>query len=125
MTKPKILIIEDFELNMKLFRTLFAQYDCTLFEAQDAEMGMEIALAHIPDLILMDIQLPGMDGLEATSLLKEHELTKHIPIITVSAYAMAEDKEAAFDAGCDGYLTKPIDSRRFIRTVLAFLPTLR
>jgi CheY-like chemotaxis protein len=118
--KKKILIVEDNELNMKLVRTLleFGGYD--VFSAVDAEKGLQLARDHHPDLILMDIQLPGMDGLTATRIMKTDPELDQIPVIALTSFAMQGDEEKALDAGCDGYITKPIDTRAFVKNIAAY-----
>ncbi|OAT85179.1 response regulator [Desulfotomaculum copahuensis] len=116
-----ILIIEDNPINTKLVRDLLQAGGYTTLEAQDASTGLEIARREKPDLILMDIQLPGMDGLEATRILKADPATAGIPVLAVTAYAMKGDAEKALDAGCDGYVTKPIEIHHFIKKVRSLL----
>ena len=113
MTQRKILVVEDNALNMKLVQSLLKIDKYQTFEAADAETGIELALAHQPDLILMDVQLPGISGLEATKILKQKSRLEGVPIIALTAHAMKGDKKKALDAGCDGYITKPIDTRKF------------
>ena len=121
MNNNKILVIEDNKLNMKLVRNLLRLENYQVIEAENAETGIELAQAHQPDLILMDIQLPGMSGLDATKILKENASLKSIPIIVLTSYAMKGDDDMAFDAGCDGYMTKPIDTPKFLEYVAKFL----
>jgi two-component system cell cycle response regulator DivK len=102
-----ILIVEDNPANLKLASFLLTRVGHTVLSAVDAESGMARALAELPDLILMDIQLPGMDGLRATSLLKRNPATAAIPVIALTALAMKEDEGKAMEAGCDGYIAKP------------------
>lgn len=116
-----ILVVEDNELNMKLVRGLLGLGAYRMLEAADAEAALEMAGRELPDLILMDIQLPGMDGLTATRRLKTDDRLRHIPVVALTSYAMAGDENKAAAAGCDGYLTKPIDTRSFIGKVEAFL----
>ncbi len=113
MEKKTILVIEDNDLNRKLIRALLRPEDLRILEAQDAQSGIRLAREQRPDLILMDIQLPGMDGLTATSILKQDPLLKGIPIVAVTSYAMAGDEAKARKAGCDRYITKPIDIHSF------------
>ncbi|MDB6142670.1 MAG: response regulator receiver protein [Pseudomonas sp.] len=103
-----VLIVEDNAANMKLARLLLSNAGHTVLCAVDAETGLTLARAQQPDLILMDIQLPGMDGLAATALLKQDPLTATIPVIALTAMAMKEDKERSQVAGCDGYIAKPL-----------------
>jgi two-component system cell cycle response regulator DivK len=104
----KILVIEDNAANMKLASLLLINAGHTVLCAVDAETGLTLARADQPDLILMDIQLPGMDGLAATSLLKQDPATAGIPVIALTAMAMKEDREKAKVAGCDAYIAKPL-----------------
>ena len=117
MGNKKILVIEDNELNMKLFRGLLAVNNYRVLEATDAETGIQIAHEHNPDIILMDIQLPGMDGLEATRTISTDPDLKDIPVVALTSYAMDGDKEKALNAGCAGYISKPIDTQNFLETV--------
>ncbi len=115
-----ILVVEDNELNMKLAKTLleFAGYD--VLTAVDAEKGIRLAREQHPDLILMDIQLPGMDGLAATGIIKNDPEIGHTPVIALTSFAMQGDEEKALTAGCDGYITKPIDTREFVNRIAQF-----
>jgi two-component system, cell cycle response regulator len=117
MESKTILIIEDNALNMKLVRALLQKGQFRILEATTAEQGIQIARENHPDLILMDIQLPGMDGLSATRRLKEDPLTKDIQVAALTSYAMEGDIEKAKEAGCIGYISKPIDTRKFLDTV--------
>ena len=117
MHNKTILIIEDNELNMKLVRSLLQLKNFELLEAQDAESGIELAKREKPDLILMDVQLPGMDGLSATQIIRKDPLLKNIPIIALTSYAMQGDEQKAKSAGCTDYITKPIDTRNFLNIV--------
>ena len=120
MTKT-VLIVEDNELNMKLFNDLlFAQGYRTL-QTQDGMNALEIARAEMPDLILMDIQLPEVSGLEVTKWLKEEDDLRHIPVIAVTAFAMKGDEEKIRDGGCEDYIAKPISVVDFLATVTRFL----
>ena len=121
MGNKKILVVEDNELNMKLVRGLFTLSNYTMLEARDAETGILMAHEHHPDLILMDIQLPGMDGLAATEKILNYDDLKGIPVIALTSYAMEGDKERAQRAGCTGYITKPIDTRNFLNVISQFL----
>ncbi len=113
MEKKTILVIEDNDLNRKLMRALLRPDNFRILEAEDAQSGICVAREQRPDLILMDIQLPGMDGLTATSILKKDPLLKDIPVVAVTSYAMSGDSEKARSAGCDRYITKPIDIHSF------------
>lgn len=121
MTTKKILIIEDNALNLELALDLLEAAGYTVLSADAAEEGIQLARTCRPDLVLMDVSLPGMDGLEATSALKRDPITAGIPIVALTAHAMKGDEEKAMAAGCAGYLTKPIDTRSFTRTVAGFL----
>jgi two-component system cell cycle response regulator DivK len=116
-----ILIVEDNAANMKLAKFLLESAGHTVLGATDAEAGLNLARDAQPDLILMDIQLPGMDGLEATVLLKGDEATRAIPVVALTALAMKGDEERIRAAGCDGYIAKPLAYRQFLATVAAQL----
>ena len=118
MNKKTILVIEDNELNMKLVRSLLMMSNYTILEAVDAESGIKLAREKNPDLVLMDIQLPGMDGLAATQILKADG---KITIIALTSHAMEGDEKKVKEAGCDGYITKPIDTRNFLQQVSDYL----
>ena len=117
----KILIIEDNELNLKLVKSLLGLGEFEMTEATTAEKGILIARNYKPDLILMDIQLPGMDGLEATRRIKADENLKTIPIVALTSYAMEGDEGKALESGCAGYITKPIDTRKFLAKIAEYL----
>ena len=121
MGNETILVIEDNELNMKLVKSLLGIGKYNILAAEDAESGMQIARENQTDLILMDIQLPGMDGLTATGILKADPDFKDIPIIALTSHAMEGDDKKALDAGCDGYIAKPIDTKNFLVTIGQFL----
>lgn len=121
MTREQILVIEDTPLNMELIVDLLELAGYEVIQAETAEMGIEKAKGESPDLILMDIGLPGMDGLAATGVLKQDQLTKDIPVVAITSHAMKDDKEKIMAAGCDGYITKPIDTREFSKTVCRFI----
>jgi CheY-like chemotaxis protein len=121
MANETVLVIEDNEMNMKLARSLLQLGKYSVLEASDAENGIQLAREHHPDLILMDIQLPGMDGLTATREIKNDPAVKDISIVALTSYAMQGDEEKARDAGCIGYIAKPIDTRSFLQTVGQFL----
>ncbi len=108
-------------MNMELVTDLLEVAGYQVIQAETAEAGIERARAEAPDLILMDISLPGMDGLTAAGILKRDQLTKDIPIIALTSHAMKEDEERIMAAGCDGYITKPIDTREFPKTVAGFI----
>ncbi|UCF91996.1 MAG: response regulator [Desulfobacterales bacterium] len=121
MTCSTVLVIEDNELNLKLVRGLLTLDKYGVLEATDAEAGIQLVRAHRPDLILMDIQLPGMDGLTATREIKKDPDLARIPIVALTSYAMQGDEEKALAAGCAGYITKPIDTRQFLEMIAQFL----
>lgn len=121
MSKKRILVVEDNELNMKLVKSLLDMGGYETVGCPDAEEGIEYIRAQKPDLILMDIQLPGMDGVEASRRIKEDPDLNDIPIIALSSYAMQGDAEKALNVGCDGYITKPIDTRSFLKTIGSYL----
>ena len=104
----RILVIEDNQANLKLASFLLGNAGHTVLSAPDAEAGLKLVRAELPDLILMDIQLPGMDGLAATTLLKQNPATAGIPVIALTALAMKADHEKTRVAGCDAYLAKPL-----------------
>ncbi len=120
MGGKRILVIEDNEMNMKLVRTLLEIGGYRVLEVRDAETGIEVARRDKPDLILMDIQLPAMDGLEATRLIKRDPEIQHIPVIALTSYAMQGDEKKALEAGCSGYISKPIDTRSFLEILPEF-----
>jgi CheY-like chemotaxis protein len=113
MGSEKILVVEDNPMNMELATDLLEIAGYAVIQAGTAEEGVSLAKAQTPDLILMDVRLPGMDGLAATSLLKQDPATRHIPVFALTAQAMKGDQEKALEAGCNGYITKPIDTREF------------
>ena len=112
-----ILIVEDNATNMKLSTFLLESAGYTVLAATDAETGLSTAREQRPDLILMDIQLPGMDGLQATALLKRKEATRGIPVIALTALAMKGDEERIRAAGCDGYVAKPLAYKDFLAVI--------
>ena len=117
---PKILIVDDNELNIKLCRAILKD-NYQIFTATTAEEGLEIAKRILPDLILMDIQLPGMDGLTATRVIKNDDQMQATPVIALTSFAMVGDREKALSAGCDEYLPKPIDIPGLKSMVARFL----
>ena len=121
MKNKTILIIEDDVLNMKLLRSILQLNNFAVLEAENGETGIQLAREHKPDMILMDIQLPGMDGVEATKrILNDCEL-KNTPIIAVSSLAMESDKNYAYTAGIKEYLTKPINKENLVNTINKYL----
>jgi CheY-like chemotaxis protein len=119
----RILIVDDNPTNLKLASQVLEVEGCTVDQATDAEQAQELLQHMTPDLILMDIALPGMDGLTLTRKLKTDEKLRHVPVVAMTAFAMKGDDRKALDAGCDGYITKPIDTRKFPQQVAAFLRT--
>lgn len=113
----KVLVVEDNPANMTLATFLLENAGHTTLKATDAEAGVALAGAEQPDLILMDIQLPGMDGLKATGLLKADSATRDIPVIALTALAMKGDEARIRAAGCDGYIAKPLSYKDFLETV--------
>jgi two-component system cell cycle response regulator DivK len=117
MTMGVVLIVEDNAANMKLATFLVERAGHTVLSAADAEAGMLLARERRPDLILMDIQLPGMDGMEAVRALKADDATRSIPVIALTALAMKGDEERIREAGCDGYIAKPIRYQEFLTAI--------
>ncbi|MCW5723868.1 MAG: response regulator [Maricaulaceae bacterium] len=120
MTK-KVLIVEDNELNMKLFHDLLEAHGYETLQTRDGLKALDIAREHRPDLILMDIQLPEVSGLEVTKWIKDDEDLAAIPVVAVTAFAMKGDEERIRQGGCEAYLSKPITVSTFIETVRRFL----
>ena len=121
MTK-RVLVIEDTEDNRQIVRDLLTSAGYEIVEAADGESGVAMAASAGPDVILMDIQLPVMDGYEATRRIRADPATAQIPIIAVTSYALAGDEVKARDAGCDGYIAKPFSPRRLLAMVREFAP---
>jgi two-component system, cell cycle response regulator DivK len=119
---PKtILVVEDNELNMKLFHDLLEAHGYNILQTRDGMEALKLARQHKPDLILMDIQLPEVSGLEVTKWIKEDDALKAIPIIAVTAFAMKGDEEKIREGGCEAYIAKPISVTNFRKTVQQFL----
>lgn len=116
-----ILIVEDNEKNMKLVRDILQAKGYETMEAGTAEEGIELALERIPDLVLMDIQLPGMNGMEALKVLRSRQETAKVPVVAITASVMTQDRQRIVDTGFDGFIEKPIDLRAFLATVQAAL----
>jgi len=121
MPKHKVAVIEDNDINMKLVKTLLDLAGFDVVAAEDAETGIDMIREHRPDLILMDMQLPGMDGLSATKIIKQDEALKSIPVVALTSYSMQGDEERADQAGCSGYISKPIDTRNFAKNVNQYI----
>ncbi len=117
----KILVVEDNPMNLELVRDILTAAGYEVLEANDGAAGVEIAVLERPDLILMDLQLPGMDGFEATRRIRAEKRTAATPIVAVTAHAMRGDDEKARAAGCSGFIAKPIDVKGFAAAVAAFL----
>lgn len=116
-----VLVVEDNDLNMKLFHDLLETQGYHILQTKDGMEALRMARAHHPDLILMDIQLPEVSGLEVTKWIKEDDNLKHIPVIAVTAFAMKGDEEKIREGGCEAYIAKPISVSNFLETVRRFL----
>lgn len=112
-----VLIVEDNEKNLKLFRFLVESIGCKVLVATEGEEALRVAMETPPDLILLDIQLPVMDGVSVLRALRADEKTRHVPVIALTAYAMKGDRERLLGMGFDGYISKPIESKSFMETV--------
>ena len=122
MVKGKtVLIVEDNELNMKLFHDLLDAHGYNILQTKDGMEALDIAREHHPDLILMDIQLPEVSGLEVTKWLKEDDSLKAIPVVAVTAFAMKGDEDVIRQGGCEAYISKPISVTSFLETVRRFI----
>jgi len=117
----KILVVEDNEINMYLSCRILRSSGYEVIEARSGEEGVELAIKEKPDLIIMDIQLPGIDGLETTKRIRESEADGEVPIIALTSYAMAGDRKKALKAGCTGYIEKPINPETFMNEIKKFL----
>ena len=115
---PKILLVEDNEDNRRIYSTILTHTGYRVLEATDGEAGIALAIAEIPDLILMDVSIPKINGWDATRQLKADPVTMGIPIIALTAHALASDREKSIDAGCDGYIAKPAEPRVVLAEVL-------
>jgi two-component system, cell cycle response regulator DivK len=120
-TQKKVLIVEDNDLNMKLFNDLLVAHGYGTLQTKDGTEALELARRHRPDLILMDIQLPEVSGLQVTQWIKSDEILRSIPVIAVTAFAMKGDEEKIRDGGCEAYIAKPISVSSFLKTVERFL----
>ncbi|MCH8139409.1 MAG: response regulator [Proteobacteria bacterium] len=116
-----VLVVEDNELNMKLFHDLLEAHGYNILQTKDGMDALRLAREHKPDLILMDIQLPEVSGLEVTKWIKEDDDLKSIPVIAVTAFAMKGDEEKIREGGCEAYIAKPISVTNFLETVQRFL----
>ena len=117
----KVLVVEDNELNMKLFNDLLEANGYQVIQTRDGLSALELARKHRPDLILMDIQLPEVSGIEVTKWLKEDDDLRAIPVIAVTAFAMKGDEERIRQGGCEAYISKPISVKSFIETIKSYL----
>ena len=120
-TKKTVLIVEDNELNMKLFHDLLEAQGYAIIQTKDGMEALSLARTHRPDLILMDIQLPEVSGLEVTKWIKDDDDLRKIPVIAVTAFAMKGDEEKIREGGCEAYISKPISVTHFLETVKKFL----
>ncbi|MGH7811486.1 MAG: response regulator [Candidatus Binatia bacterium] len=121
MAGERILLVEDNPMNRRVSEFLLKAQGYIVDEARDGQEALEKVKMQLPDLILMDVQLPGLDGFATTRIIKQDDATKTIPIVALTAYAMSGDAERALDAGCDGYITKPIDPDEFHKIVASYL----
>src|SRR5262245_55390608 len=117
----RILVVEDNELNLKLVRDVLSHAGFDAIEARTGELGVELAAACAPALILMDLQLPDIDGAQALSLIRASERGRSVPVLAVTAFAMRSDRDAALQAGFDGYMAKPISARELPRQIDDYL----
>ena len=121
---PKILLVEDNEMNRDMLSRRLVRRGYDIVMALDGEQGVAMAQSEKPDLILMDMSLPIIDGWEATRRVKANDMTKTIPVIALTAHAMSDDREKAMQAGCDEYDTKPIDLERLLGKIQTLLPNM-
>ena len=121
MAGEKILVVEDNPLNMELITDILESNSYCVVQAMTGSEAIELAKSECPALILMDIQLPGLDGLTITGVLKDDPATRSIPVVALTAHAMRGDEERARQAGCDGYISKPIDTRQLPITIRSFI----
>jgi two-component system cell cycle response regulator DivK len=116
-----VMIVEDNELNMKLFNDLLESRGYRVIQTRNGLEALDLARAHMPDLILMDIQLPEVSGLVVTKWLKDDDQLAHIPVIAVTAFAMKGDEERILQGGCEGYISKPISVSHFLETIAGYI----
>jgi two-component system cell cycle response regulator DivK len=121
MPGETVLVVEDNPLNMELIADILEANDYRVLQASTGAEAIELAKAERPVLILMDIQLPGLDGLTVTGVLKDSSDTRGIPVVALTAHAMRGDEERARQAGCDGYISKPIDTRQLPKTIRSYI----
>jgi two-component system, cell cycle response regulator DivK len=119
--RKKVLIVEDNDLNMKLFNDLLVAHGYGTLQTKDGTEALALARQHRPDLILMDIQLPEVSGLQVTQWIKSDDILRSIPVIAVTAFAMKGDEEKIRDGGCEAYIAKPISVSSFLKTIERFL----
>jgi two-component system cell cycle response regulator DivK len=117
----KILLVDDNDTNLYLIRFILQKTGYEVIEARDGLEGVKLALEEKPDLVIMDIQLPGIDGLEATRRIRASESDHEVPIIALTAHAMTSDREETLAAGCNGYISKPIDVKNFVREIKRYM----
>ena len=120
-----VLIVDDHPINLKLASEVLLASDYEVVVAADAEQAQQLLTTLVPDLILMDIALPGMDGLSLTRIIKKDARLRYVPVVALTAYAMRGDELKASDAGCDAYITKPIDTRSLVEQVSALIAVAR
>jgi two-component system cell cycle response regulator DivK len=121
MENKTVLVVDDAQLNRKLIRTILGMHNIQVMEAEDAEQALELIKDRQPDLVLMDLQLPGMNGIEATKMLKADEKTASIPVVILSAGSIPEDGVQLMEAGCAGMILKPFAAEEFLSTVTSYL----
>lgn len=119
---PLVLVVEDNDMNMQLVEYLLEEEGLEIMKATSGEEALELTSSRRPDLVLMDIHLPGMDGLSVARAMRQRERTRDIPILALTAHAMRGDRDRFLEADCDGYISKPIDVRSFISTIRSYLP---
>jgi CheY-like chemotaxis protein len=118
---PKVLVVEDNEMNMQLVEYLLEEGGFDILKASSGEDALRLAGETVPDLILMDIHLPGMDGLSVVREMKSDQKTQNVPILALTAHAMRGDRDRFLEAGCDGYISKPIDVKTFVSSIEKYL----
>lgn len=121
MAGERILLVEDNALNRRVTEFILKSQGYVVIEAKSGHEALELSRVHLPDLILMDLQLPGLDGFATTRALKSEARTQFIPVVALTAYAMSGDEDRAIAAGCEGYITKPVDPDKFPELVAAYL----
>jgi CheY-like chemotaxis protein len=122
MKTHRVLVVEDEKDNMDLFCQILEYHGCRVLKAEDGREAINMTQSEVPDLILMDLSLPALDGWEATRTIKAIPHLAEIPIVALTAHAMVGDRERALQAGCDGYISKPIEVTRFFDKLLNYLP---